>query len=159
MLCTTKVMVSEDLVVSLCAPSGGPICALCRWPLSCCVCPIFFGHSFWRLCCLCWCVFASFAGVGDQKSYRNRAVGCRAFKSYCLGARAWQKTAYFLHIPAKSRRFSDVPVFSLRKFARNCLFFGWFWLGFALVGGVFLVAYLHDGWWRGLYQNNQEKQK
>ena len=61
----------------------------------------------------------------------------------------------FLHILATSRKISDVPLFGACVNLPQIV-----WFGIAMVGGVLLfVAYLHDGWQRGLDHNNQENMR
>ena len=80
------------------------------------------------------------------------------FSSSTFEKGLFHQNTTLLHIPAKSRRNSDVLVFwGLRKFAPMCFCFGWglrWWVVF-----LFLAAYLHDGWRRDLDHNNQERQR
>ena len=109
-------------------------------------------------------------GVGGQKPCKSRMFGCRggAFKSYCAGAGQGPNTnlpnlvSFFskmflaakiclecrisLYISAHSSefspKFSNVFVFGALTNLPEIVF-GWFWLGFALLG---LVGVCSGGW-------------
>ena len=166
-------------MASSCARGGANLCPLQVASVMVCVCVSrnISRQNFWRLCCLCWCVLSLLGCwcktprvfllwescmlaslLWCRKSAKHKLVQfCFGFSEKAFCQKFVECLAYsttFLHIPAKSQTFSDVPLLHLRKFAPNCFVLFWGLLWWVLL--LFLAAYFHDGWRRGLDYNNQE---